>query len=205
MNITLTEPPPTVESPPEELKVEKQRLSTRQIVGRVTAILIAVGVTVAILLMAPHIQRFSQYGYPGIFLISLIANASIVLPVPGLAVTFTMGAVLWWPLVGLVAGAGEALGEITGYLAGYGGSAVVENKQLYARLKYWMEHHGMLTIFVLSVIPNPVIDLAGISAGALKYSFFKFMLALWLGKTIKTLIFAWAGAHSVNWLLQFMS
>lgn len=205
MNITLTEPPPTVESPPEELKVEQQRLSTRQIVGRVAAILFAVGITIAILLMAPHIQRFSRYGYPGIFLISLIANASIVLPIPGLAVTFTMGAVLWWPLVGLVAGAGEALGETTGYLAGYGGSAVVENRKLYARLKYWMEHHGMLTIFVLSVIPNPVIDLAGISAGALKYSFLKFMLALWLGKTIKTLFFAWAGAHSVTWLLQFMA
>lgn len=116
-----------------------------------------------------------------------------------------MGAVLYWPLVGLVAGLGEALGETTGYLAGFGGSAVVENKELYARLHYWMEKHGMLTIFVLSVIPNPVIDLAGITAGALKYSFYKFMLALWVGKTIKTLIFAWAGAHSVNWIIQFFS
>jgi uncharacterized membrane protein YdjX (TVP38/TMEM64 family) len=128
-----------------------------------------------------------------------------VLPIPGLAITFTMGAVLYWPLVGLVAGLGEALGETTGYLAGFGGSAVVENKELYARLHYWMEKHGMLTIFVLSVIPNPVIDLAGITAGALKYSFYKFMLALWVGKTIKTLIFAWAGAHSVNWIIQFFS
>ena len=205
MNITLTEPPPTVEAPPEELKAEKKRMSTRQIVGRAAAIIFVVGITIAILLMAPHIQRFSQYGYPGIFLVSLISNASIVLPVPSLAITFSMGAVLWWPMVGLVAGVGEALGEITGYLAGYGGSAVVEDRQLYARLKYWMEHHGMLTIFVLSIIPNPVIDLAGISAGALRYSFLRFMLALWVGKTIKTLAFAWAGAHSVSWLLQFMA
>lgn len=204
MNITLREAS-SAESPPQEPKVEKQRLSTRQIVGRVAAILFAVGITIAILMMAPHIQRFSRYGYPGIFLVSLIANASIVLPVPSLAVTFTMGAVLSWPLVGLVAGAGEALGETTGYLAGYGGSAVVENQRLYARLKYWMEHHGMLTIFVLSVIPNPFIDLAGISAGALKYSYFKFLLALWVGKTIKTLTFAWAGAHSVTWILQYMN
>jgi membrane protein YqaA with SNARE-associated domain len=195
MNITLTEPPP-LEAPSQELKVEKQRLSTRQIVGRVAVVLFAVGISIAILMMAPQIQRFSRYGYPGIFLVSLIANASIIMPVPSLAVTFTMGAILSWPLVGLVAGVGEALGETTGYLAGYGGSAVVENQKLYTRLKYWMEHHGMLTLFVLSVIPNPFIDLAGITAGALKYSYLKFLLALWVGKTIKTLIFAWAGAHS---------
>ena len=136
-------------------------------------------------------------------MISLIGNASIALPIPSLAVTFSMGALLSWPIVGLVAGIGEALGESTGYLAGYTGSALVENQRLYKRMQYWTEHHGMLTIFVLSVVPNPLIDLAGIAAGALKYGYFKFLLACWLGKTIKTLIFAWAGAQSVGWVMRF--
>ena len=159
--------------------------------------------TVAILVFAPQIQKFGQYGYPGVFLISLVGNATIVLPVPSLAFTFGMGAALNWALVGLVAGIGEALGETTGYLAGFGGAAVIENRRMYERMQYWMENHGMLTIFVLSLVPNPVIDLAGISAGALKYSFFKFMLATWAGKTIKTLLFAWAGSHSISWLAWF--
>ena len=111
-----------------------------------------------------------------------------------------MGATLHWPLVGLVAGIGEALGETTGYLAGFGGRAVIENRQLYTRMQYWMEHHGMLTIFVLSVIPNPFIDLAGMTAGALKYGFHKFLMAAWSGKTIKTLFVAWAGTQSISWL-----
>lgn len=175
-------------------------MSTWQILSRVGAILIAVSITVGIIALAPQIQRFRHYGYPGIFLISLIGNATIVLPVPSLAVTFGMGAALHWPLVGLVAGIGEALGESTGYLAGYGGAAVIENRDLYDRLHYWMENHGMLTIFVLSVIPNPIIDLAGISAGASRYAFYKFILAAWMGKTIKTLAFAWAGSHSITWL-----
>jgi uncharacterized membrane protein YdjX (TVP38/TMEM64 family) len=153
-----------------------------------------------IVIFAPQIQRFRHYGYPGVFLISLIGNATIVLPVPALAVTFGMGAALYWPLVGLAAGIGEALGESTGYLAGYGGAAVIENRELYNRLQYWMENHGMLTIFILSVIPNPIFDLAGISAGASRYAFYKFILAAWVGKTIKTMIFAWAGSHSVIWL-----
>jgi uncharacterized membrane protein YdjX (TVP38/TMEM64 family) len=111
-----------------------------------------------------------------------------------------MGAVLAWPLVGLVAGIGEALGEITAYLAGMGGRAVIENRDIYDRLHYWMENHGMLTLFVLSMIPNPFFDMAGIAAGILKYEFYKFLIATWLGKTIKTLFFAWAGSHSITWI-----
>ncbi len=170
---------------------------------RAGAIVLAIGITLAIFLLVPDINRFRQYGYPGVFLVSLIGNATIAMPVPSLAVTFAMGAVLWWPLVGLVAGIGEALGETTGYLAGFGGRAIIENREMYERLHYWMENHGMATVFVLSAIPNPLIDLAGITAGALKYPYYKFLLAAWLGKTFKTLIFAWAGSHSIVWLIQF--
>ena len=66
------------------------------------------------------------YGYLGVFLISLLGNATVILPVPSLAVVFAGGGVLNPLLVGLVAGVGEPLGELTGYLAGYGGSAVID-------------------------------------------------------------------------------
>lgn len=184
-------------------KNRRFRFSSRQIISGLLFLLISGGVTLLILILAPQIRQFERYGYPGVFLISLIANASIALPIPSLAVTFSMGAILSWPLVGLVSGIGEALGESTGYLAGFTGSAMVENKKLYKRMQYWMENHGMLTIFVLSVVPNPLIDLAGIAAGALKYGYFKFLVACWLGKTIKTLVFAWAGAQSLDWFMRF--
>lgn len=172
------------------------------------AIIFALGVTVAIAVFASQVDigQLRRYGYWGVFLASLISNATIALPVPGLAVTVGTAMALpdeWW-LVALVAGVGEALGESTGYLAGYGGSAIIENQRVYQRLKYWMENHGMLTIFVLSAIPNPFIDLAGISAGASKYAYYKFLLACWLGKTVKTLVFSWAAIHSVGWLLRFL-
>ncbi len=184
---------------------QKRRFSNRQILSGILFLLISGGVTLAIVILSPQIRQFGQYGYPGIFLISVIGNASIALPIPSLAVTFSMGAILSWPLVGLVAGVGEALGESTGYLAGYTGSAIVEDKKLYKRMQYWMENHGMLTIFVLSVVPNPLIDLAGIAAGALKYGYFKFLFSCWMGKTIKTLIFAWAGSRSLDWFMQFLA
>jgi membrane protein DedA with SNARE-associated domain len=186
--------------PSDLLPNQRQRLGTWQILGRAAAILAALAITVVIFLLAPNIQQYPRTSYFAVFLISLAGNATIILPMPSLVVTFSMGATLHWPLVGLVAGIGEALGETTGYLAGFGGRAVIENRQLYTRMQYWMEHHGMLTIFVLSVIPNPFIDLAGMTAGALKYGLHKFLIAAWLGKTIKTLFVAWAGTQSISWL-----
>ena len=184
-------------------------MNTRHIVSGVVYILIALGVTAAIAVFASQVDitQFKRYGYSGVFFISLIGNATIALPVPSLAVTVGVAAALpneWW-LVGLVAGIGEALGETTGYLAGYGGSAVIENQRMYKRIRSWMEKHGMMAIFVLGAIPNPVVDLAGICAGVSRYEFHKFMFALWLGKTLKTLVFAWAGANSIIWLLQFLT
>ena len=185
----------------------KESLNAIQILWRASALLLAMGITIGLYLMVgqEQIQRFQQYGYFGIFLTSLIGNASIALPIPSLFFTFVGGATFNWVIVGLVSGVGEALGESTGYLAGYGGSAIIESQKMYKRMQYWMEKHGMLTIFVLSVIPNPLIDLAGIAAGAARYGYHKFLFSCWLGKTIKTLIFAWAGAHSMNWLIEYIS
>jgi len=186
----------------------KKRLSGRQIAVRTAAILTAVSVTVGITFLATKIdiEQLRTYGLLGVFLASLISNATIALPVPGLAVTIGTAAALpneWW-LVALVAGVGEAMGETTGYLAGFGGRAVIENRQMYSRLQYWMENHGMLTLFVLSAIPNPLIDLAGIMAGASKYGFHKFFFACWMGKTVKTMFFAWAAAQSMGWINWFL-
>jgi membrane protein YqaA with SNARE-associated domain len=186
-------------------------LNTRQILGRVIYLLIALGVTVAIAIIAAYvdIEQLRRYGYPGVFLASLLANATIALPVPGVAVTIGTAVALpneWWlDVVALVGAVGEALGESTAYLAGYGGSVVIENRQMYQRLQRWMERHGMVTVFAFSVVPNPFVDLAGLAAGASKYPFYKFIVACWLGKSVKTLIICWAAIHSAPWLLQWLS
>ena len=176
----------------------------REWVGRAVALLFVVAITVIIVRLADQIQRFRAYGYPGIFVVSLLGNATVILPAPSLAVVFAMGHVLHPLLVGLCAGPGEALGELTGYLAGYGGRAVIENQAMYERLENWMRRYGGGTVFVLSVIPNPVFDLAGIAAGALRYPLWRFLLFCWIGKTIKTMAFAYAGAYSISFVERFL-
>jgi len=156
------------------------------------------GISVTIYALRDRFADYGALGYPGIFLVSLLGNATIILPAPSLALVFAMGSALPPILVGLSAGVGEALGELTGYAAGFGGRSVIENLDLYERLAAWMQRAGGITIFVLSVFPNPFFDLAGIAAGTLRYPLWRFLLACWLGKTIKTVLVAWAGAQSIT-------
>jgi membrane protein DedA with SNARE-associated domain len=108
-----------------------------------------------------------------------------------------MGAVFNPLLVALVAGAGAALGELTGYLAGFSSQPVVERAKIYQRSVEWLKKYGSVAILFFSAIPNPFFDVTGAAAGALKMPVAKFLFWTWIGETIKMIIFAYAGA---SWL-----
>lgn len=173
---------------------------------RVVALLMSLTVSVLIFLFRDRLADFASYGYLGLFVVSVVGNATVLLPMPSLVATFVIGGVLNPWLVGIVSGAGMAVGELSGYLAGYGGAAIIEAKDRdrYQRLESWMRRYGALTIFVLSVIPNPLFDLAGIAAGALHYPVWRFLLFCFLGKTVKGLVLAFAGAQSLEWIDRFL-
>ena len=151
-----------------------------------------------------RIEALEGYGYLGAFLISLTLNATIVLPAGNFLVLAALGAILpSATMVGLAGGIGAAIGELTGYMAGYSGQAIVSRQRVYTRLKKWVEKWGVLTIFLLSVVPL-VFDLAGIAAGVLRFPLWKFLLACWLGRTILYLAVAWGGALGWEVVLRFL-
>lgn len=170
---------------------------------RILAVLTVIGITVYVYSIREQVEQFAQYGYFGAFLIMVIANATVILPAPGVAVVFAMGGVLNPLGVALAAGVGGTLGELTGYLAGYGGQAAVEKTQVYNRILPWVQKYGAWVILVLSAIPNPFFDVAGIAAGIAKIPVWKFLLACWVGQTIKMALFAFAGAYSIDWIASF--
>jgi len=152
-----------------------------------------------------RIDELKAYGYLGTFLISLVLNATVILPVGTFAVVATLGATLpSATLVGLVAGVGAAIGEITGYTAGYSGRSIVQRQKIYARLEGWVKKWGALAIFILAIVPF-LFDLAGMAAGALRLPFWKFFLACWLGRTILYIGMAWAGAWGWEAVLSYLS
>jgi membrane protein YqaA with SNARE-associated domain len=67
-----------------------------------------------------------------------------------------------------------------------------------------MRRYGALTICVLATIPNPFFDLAGITAGILRFPVAWFLLCCWAGKTVKFLLIAFLGAQSFGVLEQFL-
>ncbi len=171
---------------------------------RVLALLLVAGITIYIFSIRTHIQDFAIYGYPGIFLVALLANATVFVPAPGIAVVFLMGAVLNPLGVALTAGAGGALGELSGYLAGFGGQAMVERTDIYARVQPWVSRFGGWVILVFAAIPNPFFDVAGVAAGASRMPLWQFLLFCWIGQTIKMGMFAFAGAYSLTWFANII-
>lgn len=167
-------------------------------IGRIIALIFVIAISVYIFSIRDQAEQLAAYGYPGIFLLALLAYATVLLPAPGVAVVFTMGAVFHPLGVALAAGAGAALGEMSGYLAGFSGQAVIERVEIYDRLSNWMRRNGPLTVLILSAIPNPFFDIAGVAAGALKMPLRRFLFWCWIGETIKMTLFAYAGSFSLG-------
>lgn len=138
-----------------------------------------------------YISSIQAVGYPGIFLLSLLGSVSMVLPVPGLISVCGASVVLDPFLVGIVAGAGETIGEASGYAVGYGGGSVVERHRAYPKVKRWMEERGVLVIFAFSAVPNPVFDFVGVAAGAVRYPLLRFFGIVLLGKVLKGVVVAY--------------
>jgi len=169
---------------------------------RLFALIAVIAITVFIYSIRDRVQEFAAYGYPGIFLVTLMANATVFLPAPGVAVVFAMGSIFNPFGVALAAGTGGAIGELSGYLAGFSGQAVIERTDIYERIHPWVQKYGGWTILVLSAVPNPFFDVAGVAAGIAKMRWRTFLISCWIGQLIKMSMFSFAGFYSLDWLLK---
>lgn len=187
--------------------MEKGNWLKRNFIPLLTLLLV-IAITVGIIYFYQHyprsVDQLKAYGYLGAFLISLTFNATIILPAGSVLIISAFGAVptLSPVIVGLVGGAGAAIGEITGYMAGYSGRGILEKRKMYARVEGWVKRWGAMTIFVMALVPF-VFDLVGIAAGVLRFPFWKFFLLGWLGRTILYIVVALAGAWGWEAVLHF--
>ena len=104
--------------------------------------------------------ELQNVGYAGVLAVNVIGSASVIVPVPGLAVVCgaSAGDVGLNPvLLGLAGGFGSTVGEMSGYLAGYGGNTLIQRSKHYERFRQLVIRNGGMALFVLSVIPNPVV------------------------------------------------
>jgi len=140
------------------------------------------------------------YGYLGVFIVCIIGNVSIILPVPFALVVYAFGSTLNPLLLGIVAGIGSTIGEMSAYIVGRGGRRVIESRYggRLDTVKKLVEKHGMLVIFLVALLPIPD-DLLLIPLGMMKYPVKKLLFAMLLGKTVMCLFLAYAGAYSLSY------
>ncbi len=165
----------------------------------------------------------------GLFFASILANASILLPLPvdillvPIATIDFFGLGVWTPLIlGLIVATGSTIGETTSYILGMGGRVVLKKfkkehankiveigKELSGRgweinffgKKFLLKGIPILIVFAFTPLP---FDLAGIAAGIVHYPINKFLLGCWLGKVPRYILIAYAGYFGMHWILTLL-
>jgi membrane protein YqaA with SNARE-associated domain len=181
------------------------------------AILVAVFFLIDFFSKNPELfeQFIMTYGLPGLFVATIIANATILLPVPIDILVVLFGQTNFYdygilsPLVlGLVVGLGASIGELSGYLMGYFSIKTLgdfKKKHFYPNMediKDRLERQGIYFIALGALIPFPF-DIIGLLCGVLKFDIRKFFIAVWVGKTTRYVLLAYAGFYSIGFLRSF--
>ena len=154
-------------------------------------------------------QFVAQFSYLGVFLLSIASTSTIFFPLPLYAVEFLIAGLGLNPLLlGISAGIGSGIGELTGYFVGVGGRQVLGPK-IHRELKKWMafkelfKKYGFFVIILTALLPFPF-DIIGILSGVGNYDIKKFLLATIIGKTIKTTAIAYAGFIAIPYAEIFL-
>jgi membrane protein YqaA with SNARE-associated domain len=158
--------------------------------------------------IADWMRNFAvQYGYLGIFLISLLGATSIFVPIPYTIVIFILGGLqdtvgnwVFEPLwIAVAAGAGAAIGEFSGYLIGFGGRRIIGDKYK-KKMDFLMKLFkklGPIAIFVFALTPLPD-DLLFIPLGVMRYGLLQAFIPALIGKFFSNLIIAHSGRLSLE-------
>lgn len=144
-----------------------------------------------------------NFGYLGVFLVSVASTATIFLPVPGFLFILAASPFLNPFLLGIVAGAGMAIGELTGYILGKGGSTALKRKDLkWLKMgeQWFSKGRGFIFILIFAATPLPD-DVTGIVGGMFNYDLKRFLLAAFIGKTLMNIALALAGFYGINWAM----
>jgi membrane protein YqaA with SNARE-associated domain len=142
-------------------------------------------------------------GYFGIFIVSFIGSATVILPLPAFIVVFVMGAIMNPWLVAISAASGNAIGELTGYVLGRGGERLIKGKYKEGVEKYklWFKKDRTFILIVLFAATPLPDDIVGIICGLFNYDLRRFLLASFIGKLLMNLLLAWGGFYGLRWVL----
>lgn len=187
------------------VKKPTRRAYVLGILGVVLTILMAA----AIVIFKKDVQELHHYGYMGAFFISILGGATIIVPVPMLAVVFALGGVMPSPwLVAISAALGELVGALTIYMTGQGAGRAMANskhgriQKAYERMLDLMERRGAIALFAVTSVVNPFFYPAAFACGALHFGLRRYIFIVLVGKTIKCMTVVYAGYFGLKGLFR---
>ena len=196
---------------PAWLDVEHNR--TLQIVLLIATTVLPLAPAILLIVVPSIADRIEGLAYFGVFLINFLLTAHIV-PVPGMsalaqAVIVRQAAHRELPwLIGIAGGLGMGIAEVVPYFVGNLGQRVERSyeddipeaarrwgERVTKPIAWLMHHFAEPTLFLLSAIPNPFYEVAGLSAGSTRLSFVRFIVPTLAGKLVRGLVLAYVGTH----------
>lgn len=178
----------------------------------ISGIVLTVLMAAAIVIYKDQVQDLRQYGYMGAFFISILGGATIIVPVPMLAVVFALGGAMVGPwqvaMVGLSAALGETVGAMTIYMTGHSASNALSDskhgriQKAYDKLLDLIERRGTITLFAVTSVVNPFFYPAAFACGALRFGLKKYVPIVLAGKIIKCMTVVYAGYFGLKGLFH---
>lgn len=169
-------------------------------IGGITGIVLTILMALAVIYFKDSIRALQGYGYLGVFIISILGGATILVPVPMLAVVLAMGGVMQHPwLVAISAASGELIGAVTIYMTGHHAGRVLSNSKhgkiqsAYDRMLGLMARRGSLTLFIVASVVNPFFYPTALAAGALRFGLKRYIPIVFIGKIIKSMTVVYIG------------
>jgi len=132
-------------------------------------------------------EILGAFGYLGVFLVNLAANATVAIPIPYIPLVMRMATELNIPLLVLISALGSMLGESVAFFAGRSGRDSVKETKAYRWVQRQMHHpaRAFAVLFLLAAPLNPVFDIAGLTAGAMGLPYWLFATAVFLGRIVR--------------------
>jgi membrane protein DedA with SNARE-associated domain len=168
-----------------------------------------------------NLASVKDYGLAGMFLLTFIASSIFSLTpiaMPYWVVTFTLPGILagrygvWAAVwVAIVTAVAACLAQFITFMIGYSGRSLSEklsrrfSTETYNRSVKWMKRSGSWTIFLMTLIPNPIHLPMTIAIALLKYPPYKFMFYSFLGICLRSFIIAFAEYYGLEALSQWIA
>ena len=158
--------------------------------GDIVVLILFFIVSVLAWVLKDVMKKWAPLTLLGLLLTCFVMNSTVLLPSSSLLVILEYSFVISPVSVVLVGAVGTSLGELTGYMMGVEGCALIKRFKRVSTATNFRKH-DFWWVMIFALIPFPFFDFAGIMAGGVRMNPFRFLIACFLGKLIKMGFYVW--------------